>query len=103
LCAFIMMPGADFTLIMKATLTNGRKAGQITACGIAAGLVFHTAAAIFGLSAIIAKSAFLFDLVKYVGAVYLFYLGITSFKKIDVKEEHSFLFPRGLLCLNSLY
>jgi threonine/homoserine/homoserine lactone efflux protein len=47
--AFIMMPGADFTLIMKTTLTNGRKVGQITACGIAAGLIVHTTAAVLGL------------------------------------------------------
>ena len=84
--AFIIMPGADFTLIMKTTLTKGRKAGQITACGIAAGLVFHTTAAVLGLSAIIAKSAFLFDVVKYIGAAYLFYLGITAFTTKAVPE-----------------
>lgn len=86
--AFIMMPGADFTLIMKTTLTNGRKAGQITACGIAAGLVVHTTAAVLGLSAIIAKSAFLFDLVKYIGAAYLFYLGIISIRTTDTQEGY---------------
>ncbi|WP_110953422.1 LysE family translocator [Anaerosinus massiliensis] len=78
--AFIIMHGVDCALIMKTTLANGRKAGQITACGIAIGCIFHTTAAILGLSAIIAKSAFLFDMVKYIGAAYLFYLGIMSFR-----------------------
>jgi RhtB (resistance to homoserine/threonine) family protein len=86
--AFILMPGADFTLIMKTTLNKGRKAGQITACGIAAGLVVHTTAAVLGLSAIIVKSAFLFDVVKYIGAAYLFYLGITSFITKDTQEGY---------------
>lgn len=86
--AFIMMPGADFTLIMKTTLTNGRKAGEITACGIAVGLIVHTTAAVLGLSAIIAKSAFLFDVVKYIGAAYLFYLGVTSFRATDAQEGY---------------
>jgi len=86
--AFIMMPGADFTLIMKTTLANGRKAGEITACGIAAGLIVHTTAAVLGLSAIIAKSAFLFDVVKYIGAAYLFYLGVTSFRATDAQEGY---------------
>jgi RhtB (resistance to homoserine/threonine) family protein len=85
--AFIIMPGADFTLIMKTTLTKGRRAGQITGCGIAAGLVVHTTAAVLGLSAIIVKSAFLFDVVKYIGAAYLFYLGITSFIAKDSQES----------------
>jgi len=86
--AFIVMPGADFTLIMKTTLTNGRKAGQLTACGIAAGLIFHTAAAVLGLSAIVAKSAYLFDIVKYIGAAYLFYLGITSLRATDTQQSY---------------
>lgn len=78
--AFIAMPGADFALITKVTLANGKKIGQITACGIAGGLLVHTMAAVFGLSAIIVQSAFLFDCVKYIGAAYLFYLGITAFR-----------------------
>lgn len=85
--AFIMMPGADFTLIMKTTLTKGRRAGQVTACGIAAGLLVHTTAAVLGLSAIIAKSAALFDMVKYIGAAYLFYLGMVSFKEARKAKE----------------
>lgn len=85
--AFIMMPGADFTLIMKTTLTKGRRAGQVTACGIAAGLLVHTTAAVLGLSAIIAESAALFDMVKYIGAAYLFYLGIVSFKEARTAKE----------------
>jgi RhtB (resistance to homoserine/threonine) family protein len=78
--AFIVMPGADFALITKVTLGNGRRAGQITACGIAGGLLVHTTAAVLGLSAIISQSALLFDIVKYIGAAYLFYLGVTAFR-----------------------
>lgn len=85
--AFIMMPGADFTLVMKNTLASGRKVGQVTACGLASGLVLHTTAAILGLSAIIAQSAFLFDIVKYIGAAYLFYLGIKSFRSNTSQED----------------
>lgn len=76
--AFTMMPGPDFAFITKTTLASGRRAGQATACGIASGLIVHTLAAVLGLSAIIAQSALLFDLTKYLGAAYLFYLGIQS-------------------------
>lgn len=76
--AATILPGADFAMVTKNTLTLGRKAGQATALGISSGLIVHTTAAVLGLSVIIAKSAFLFGLVKYAGAAYLFYIGITS-------------------------
>lgn len=76
--AFIMMPGPDFAFITKTTLASGYRAGQATACGIASGLIVHTLAAVLGLSALIAQSAFLFNLMKYAGAAYLFYIGIQS-------------------------
>lgn len=92
---FTMIPGPDFALVMKTTLTGGRKAGTYTAWGISAGLVVHTIFAILGLSALIAQSIYLFQMVKYIGAAYLFYLGIKAFigkQKQDVgleKKEES--------------
>ncbi|MDD4239761.1 MAG: LysE family translocator [Desulfotomaculaceae bacterium] len=76
--AAAILPGADFAMVTKNTLALGRKGGQATALGIASGLMVHTTAAVLGLSVIIAKSAFLFGLVKYAGAAYLFYIGITT-------------------------
>jgi RhtB (resistance to homoserine/threonine) family protein len=76
--AAAILPGADFAMVTKNTLALGRKGGQATALGIASGLMVHTTAAVLGLSVIIAKSAFLFGLVKYIGAAYLFYIGITT-------------------------
>lgn len=76
--AAAILPGADFAMVTKNTLALGRKGGQATALGIASGLMVHTTAAVLGLSVIIAKSAFLFSLVKYIGAAYLFYIGITT-------------------------
>lgn len=101
--AFIMMPGADFTLTMKITLIKGRKAGQVTACGIVVGLLVHTMAAVLGLSAVIAKSAVLFDVIKYIGAGYLLYLGIASFREknvhesVDIPEEEAAILTSGEL------
>ncbi len=92
---FTMMPGSDFALVMKTTLAGGRKAGIYTAWGISAGLIIHTLFAILGLSALIAQSIYLFEMVKYIGAAYLSYLGIKSFiekpKQDDMleKEEES--------------
>lgn len=74
-----MLPGTDTILIMKNTLTRGAKAGRYTILGMATGLTFWTFIAVLGLSVVIAQSVFLFNTIKYLGAAYLFYLGIRAF------------------------
>lgn len=74
----IILPGPDTGLATQNTITYGKKGGMATVLGISTGLIFHTLAAVFGLSAIIVKSALLFSIFKYVGAIYLIYLGVTS-------------------------
>ncbi|WP_175987140.1 LysE family translocator [Bacillus sp. Marseille-Q1617] len=82
----VMSPGIDTALLTKRTISDGKADGFKMALGIAAGCLVHTVAAAFGLSAILMKSAAAFEVVKYVGAVYLIYLGVTSFVK---KKETS--------------
>jgi RhtB (resistance to homoserine/threonine) family protein len=74
-----MLPGTDTVLIMKNSLNHGAKAGRYTILGMATGLTFWTVIAVFGLSVVIAQSVFLFNAIKYLGAAYLFYLGVRAF------------------------
>lgn len=74
-----MLPGTDTVLIMKNTLSHGAKAGRFTILGMATGLMFWTVIAVFGLSVAIVQSLFLFHVIKYLGATYLFYLGVRAF------------------------
>ena len=79
MCIFlIILPGPDTAIATRNTLTDGRTEGFKTIFGTCCALLFHTLAAVVGLSAIIVKSAFLFSVIKYVGAVYLVYLGIKT-------------------------
>lgn len=57
--------------------------------GSVAGLLVHTMAVVFGLSALIVKSAYIFSIIKYVGAVYLIYLGIVSLKSLSSKQSQT--------------
>ena len=77
----VMLPGPDFALVSRVALLEGPRAGKAAACGVALGITVHTACAIAGISAIIAASAPLFQLLKYAGAAYLFWLGIQSFRQ----------------------
>ncbi len=72
----LVIPGPAVFYIVSRSVGHGRAAGLVSAMGIAAGTLFHLAAATLGLSALLASSALAFQFVKYLGAAYLVYLGI---------------------------
>jgi threonine/homoserine/homoserine lactone efflux protein len=74
-------PGADFLFILGRSATGGFGAGVRAALGVGAGCCVHAMAAALGLSALLATSAAAFTVVKWAGASYLVYLGITLMKK----------------------
>lgn len=82
----ILLPGPDTAIVTKNTLTVGRSSGMKTMLGTCCSLFIHTFAAVVGLSAIIVKSAFLFSIFKYVGAVYLVYLGLKTLWALKNKD-----------------
>ena len=67
-------PGVDLMFTLTRTLQHGVRGGVAAALGINAGCVLHTLAAAFGLAAVLAASATAFNVVKWVGAVYLVWL-----------------------------
>ncbi len=86
-----LAPGNDMIYVASRSVSYGIKAGVISALGIFAGCSVHIAAAVLGLSIVIAKSAYLFQLIKYAGAAYLIYLGIKvllSKQNINTKDDN---------------
>jgi threonine/homoserine/homoserine lactone efflux protein len=73
-----LTPGNDMIYVATRSTSQGIKAGMISALGITAGCMVHILAAMIGISAIIAQSALAFDIIKYLGAAYLIYLGLRS-------------------------
>jgi threonine/homoserine/homoserine lactone efflux protein len=69
-------PGPAVLYIVARSVDQGPRAGLVSAAGVHAGTLVHVAAAAAGVSVILAASATLFSLVKYLGAAYLIYLGI---------------------------
>ncbi len=69
-------PGPGVAYVVARTVGGGRSEGLASCLGLALGGLAHVAAAVLGLSVLIAQSAWAFGLVKYVGAAYLIYLGI---------------------------
>lgn len=82
-----LSPGPDMIYTAARSLSQGIKAGIFSALGIFVGCLFHTTAAIFGLSRIIEESILLFSIIKYAGATYLIYLGVRSLLKNPKKQK----------------
>lgn len=69
-------PGPGIAYVVARTVAGGRQEGLASCFGTGLGGMFHVLAAALGLSVIVAQSAAAFNLVKFVGAAYLIYLGI---------------------------
>ena len=84
----LITPGPAVLFIVARSVEQGRIAGIVSTLGISAGTLFHVAAAAFGLSALLVSSAVAFNIVKYLGAGYLIYLGITTLlRKSEIEEK----------------
>lgn len=85
----LLTPGPAVLYITTRSMSQGRRAGLVSALGVAAGSAIHVLAAALGLSALLASSAVAFSAVKYAGAAYLVYLGIRRFLARDAAEPEA--------------
>jgi len=78
--AMTLVPGLDFTFVLRAALTQSRRGAFAAGLGIATGLLLWAIAASLGLSAILAASPVAFSVLQTAGAGYLIYLGISYWR-----------------------
>jgi threonine/homoserine/homoserine lactone efflux protein len=77
------LPGPNLVYIITRSTSQGRRAGLLSVLGVETGTLIHIAAATFGLSALLLSSALAFEIVKYLGAAYLIYLGLRTWFSPD--------------------
>ena len=82
--ALLLVPGPAVLYITARSANQGRLAGLVSVLAIETANFLQAVAATLGLSAILLSSALAFDVVKYLGAAYLIYLGV---RKLLVSEE----------------
>ena len=75
-----LMPGPDNIFVLTESITKGKRNGIGISIGLCLGVLIHTIAAATGLSIIIQQSAIAFSVIKYIGALYLFYLAYSTLK-----------------------
>ena len=85
----IAMPGTDSLGTLSIGITNGRKPAMAYATGVGIGCMTHTLWACIGIAAIVAASQTLFTTIKWIGAIYLFYVGVQAI----TQAKHNGLIP----------
>ncbi len=77
-----LMPGADTLLVLRSALRGGRRGGVLAGVGVCSGLLAWGAAAAFGVTAILAASHAVYTVLRFVGAAYLVWLGIRTWREL---------------------
>ena len=95
----VMSPGPDTAIIFHQSFAKGRVQGILTALGIGFGIFVHCFFAISGISLLIYSSDEAKFFIKFMGAIYLLYLGISFFisKKSSKTDESKVLFKNPFI------
>lgn len=88
----LLIPGPTILLVLSYAISQGRRVAVSTAAGVAVGDLVAMTASLAGLGALVLASATLFTLLKWVGAVYLVYLGV---KMILSARDAEFALPEA--------
>jgi threonine/homoserine/homoserine lactone efflux protein len=79
--ALVVMPGPNLLYIITRGIQQGRRAAVMSLLGVEAGMVVHILLATLGLSALVARSPVLYDVIRYAGAAYLVWMGVSLLRK----------------------
>jgi RhtB (resistance to homoserine/threonine) family protein len=73
-------PGPDFVIAVRNSIQYSRRIGILTAFGFAAGVAVHVSYCLMGLATLISQSILIFNILKFIGAAYLFYVGVSALR-----------------------
>jgi len=100
-------PGPDSAYIVGRSVQLGWRAGMMAALGISCGCLVHVFGTAIGLSALLMASSVAFTAIKWAGAAYLCYIGITMLlsrqKAADEVTEAAKIAPRPMLSLRQVF
>ncbi len=91
----VLIPGIGVIYTVSTGLQQGSKASIYASLGCTVGIVPHLAATILGLAALMHTSALAFQMLKYAGVAYLFYIAYMTWR-----NESAFSMDPGLARLN---
>ena len=85
----ILTPGPVVTLVISTGATQGVRAALATAAGTTLGNAVLLTAIAFGLDWVLANAAVVFNALRWIGALYLIYLGLNAWRNAGNNDELS--------------
>lgn len=76
----VASPGPDFAVVVRESVTHGRRAGMFTAFGVGTAIFVHVGYSLLGIGIIVSQSIVLFNALKWLAAAYLLYIGIKALR-----------------------
>lgn len=76
----VASPGPDFAVVVRESVTHGRRAGTWTAFGVGTAIFLHVGYSLLGIGLIVSQSIMLFNVLKWLAAAYLVYIGIKALR-----------------------
>ncbi|MFS8098568.1 LysE family translocator [Lentzea alba] len=87
----VLTPGLDTVMVLRTALLSGKRAAMGVVVGITLGCLVWAVASLAGLTALLQASALAYDIVRWLGAAYLIYLGAkalwTSRKAVELEDD----------------
>ena len=85
----VASPGPDFAVVIKESVTYGRGAGRYCALGVGCGISIHVLYSLLGIGLIVSQSVMLFNVLKWLAAAYLLYIGIRALQARPAEDRAS--------------
>ncbi|MBA4137036.1 MAG: lysine transporter LysE [Opitutus sp.] len=76
----VASPGPDFAIVLRQSVTHGRRAAIWTSLGIGTGILIHVGYSLLGLGVLVSQSPLWFNIVKWTGAAYLAWIGVNALR-----------------------
>ncbi|QPB81982.1 LysE family translocator [Pseudoalteromonas rubra] len=76
----VASPGPDFAVVLKQSISFGRRNALMTSAGVGLGILVHVTYCLLGVALLLAQSPELFNVFKYLAGAYLAYMGIQALR-----------------------
>lgn len=85
----VASPGPDFAVVVRESVTHGRRAGTWTALGVGSAIFLHVGYSLLGIGLIVSQSIVLFNALKWLAAAYLVYIGFKALRSGPARNQPS--------------
>ena len=82
----VASPGPDFAIVLKHSISFGRRAAIITSIGVGVGILIHVGYSLLGIGILIKTTPLIFQVFSYIAAMYLLYLGLEAIRSSAPKH-----------------